>query len=241
MTTNQINYFANQETKRSNLANEKLKKYDIDKRTKLGYDNLAETNRSNVAREIETNRHNLATEGYTAQELGIKQQDADTRQQQLSINWANLAEQSRANRANESLALQRLNEDYRANTAKETTNAYTALISSKQQQTAETQAQTQQYKAETERMQLNETNRANLVKENETNRHNLAVEQETKRANVINQSIGLGNLMVNQQKATSDAFNGAASNYSNLFNSMMRNRGVVLPGDFTTTQVIWPY
>lgn len=65
MTTNQIAYWANQETARSNLARE----------TETNRSNIAketETHRSNVVNETETHRSNLAKESLTKEANSIK-------------------------------------------------------------------------------------------------------------------------------------------------------------------------
>lgn len=59
MTANQINYWANKEQARHNLASE------------------TETNRSNVARETETNRSNLATEVETHRSNVVKEKETE--------------------------------------------------------------------------------------------------------------------------------------------------------------------
>lgn len=226
MTTNQINYWANQEVKRANQAQEKLKKYDIDQRTSLGRDTLAETNRSNLARELETNRHNLATEGQTAVDLGIKQQEADTHKEQLGINWASLAEVAKHNRAQEAIGIQTLNENYRANTARETTNAFLALQNAKDTANRAEQTKLQEYANETQRMQLYETNRSNLADETERNRHNVATETETNRNNLVMGTLKAEEVSNQINRTKLEAYNSAANNVNELLKTMVGRGGV---------------
>lgn len=96
MTSNQINYWNLQESKRHNVTTE----------NETNRHNLVtevETNRHNVATENidlsklgETKRHNLVTEGQTDKSLGMQQQN-------INLGYANLAEQSRHNQATENL------------------------------------------------------------------------------------------------------------------------------------------
>lgn len=76
MTSNQIKYQQNQETKRNNLAVEtETNRSNLARETETHRSNVAnetltaardaETARSNLARELETNRHNVATETET--------------------------------------------------------------------------------------------------------------------------------------------------------------------------------
>lgn len=66
MTRNQLQYWANQETKRSNLANEQeTHRSNVADETERHRHNTVtefETSRHNVKGERETNRHNLASE-----------------------------------------------------------------------------------------------------------------------------------------------------------------------------------
>jgi len=76
MTTNAINYQNLQELKRHNLAMEGLDSSKVDvsrqqvelgkSQVALGYANLGETTRSNIAKEQELARHNLQEEGLQA-------------------------------------------------------------------------------------------------------------------------------------------------------------------------------
>lgn len=183
-----------------------------------------------MARELETNRHNLATEGQNQVELGIKQQDANTRTAQLSINASTLAEQSRANRANEAIALANLGETYRSNTAKETNNAFLAYQTARQAGVAERNAATQEYKAETDRMAVSETNRANLAREGETYRHDLAVENETYRNNLMNNSLNLADVQNRQTQTQISLYDSLLKNTASMYGSTMRSHRTNLSG-----------
>lgn len=179
MTHNQIAYWANVETKRSNRANEK-------ERHRSNLANERETHRANVTREEETERHNRATEG-------ISQQEADTHAGQLSLAqlqnrqaqyWQTLdynlknrqqSEVERSNRATERINTQKIDYDYIINQAR---NAIQSQIAG-------------------------ETKRSNLAKEaqtkfslEETQRHNKALETtqqaenaERARSNLANETI----------------------------------------------------
>lgn len=119
MTQMGLNYLVHQETLRSNMANENLKKeqnvetarHNVrtesvafgELEVKRG--TLDETIRSNVAREKETNRSNIAREAET-----------------YRSNIARERETHRSNTANESIALETLGENRRANKAREFEN-----------------------------------------------------------------------------------------------------------------------
>lgn len=98
MTSNQLRYWQNVETERSNKAREK-------ETNRSNLANEKETNRSNLAREKETNRHNLAIEALTSQSNAeIQRHNAATEAAEankLAFNYANLSETNRANLANE--------------------------------------------------------------------------------------------------------------------------------------------
>lgn len=129
MTTNQINYWtlqeskrANQarerETNRANLANEEIKREQnrIAESYNVGFlsnqrSTIDETSRANQAKEKELNRHQLVTEAQTdtsnaiqRQKLGIDQQNADTNRFNSRISAWNAATNANSlletNRAN---------------------------------------------------------------------------------------------------------------------------------------------
>lgn len=77
MTANQINYQRNVENRRSNLANEALTAARDRVNADLGYKNLAELGRHNLAAEKETNRSNLANEEIRRQYNYITQTHYD--------------------------------------------------------------------------------------------------------------------------------------------------------------------
>lgn len=82
MTTNQINYWNLQETKRHNVTTEN------------------ETNRHNVVTENETQRHNQVTESIDLGELNERIRHNQVSEQ---LGWANLSETNRHNVATEGL------------------------------------------------------------------------------------------------------------------------------------------
>lgn len=152
MTSNQIAYYRAvterqqgsqqlAETKRSNLAKE------------------TETSRSNLARERETNRANLINEGFKAQEISETQR-------------ANLAREGETKRSN----LARETETLRSNQVKE----------------RETERSNKAREAETSRSNLateSETRRSNIARETETNRSNVVNEKERERSNKANEAL----------------------------------------------------
>lgn len=123
MTKNQIEYAKLLETRRSNVVNESLTAQrnaltqsanDETKRANVAKEGLtakqiAEAERSARAKEAETSRHNIVTEG-------IQQQDAFTRLQQAR-------EQARANLASESLRREAQSETARSNLVNEALGA----------------------------------------------------------------------------------------------------------------------
>lgn len=133
MTNNQIQYQRNLEQQRSNRKSEQLTEARDRAHILLTSRQLAEGERSNLARELETNRHNLATEQlqqYSTQ-MGISQRDreitlgesrlaadiehnSEARAETHRSNKAREGETSRANRAKESQLAQDLNQRYAA-------------------------------------------------------------------------------------------------------------------------------
>lgn len=93
MTHNQINYWTLQESKRSNKAKEvETNRHNVATETQSSRE-LAETERSNRARESENYRHNFATETESARHnVSTERQTAN-----------DLLEKSRSNRAQEAL------------------------------------------------------------------------------------------------------------------------------------------
>lgn len=119
MTRNQIEYLKLRETQRSNQTQEELTRQRDQTTRELGFANLAEAQRHNLAGEQhninvlgETKRHNVATE---------QQQVA-----QLQYNYAVLGETQRHNQATESAQERQLIELNRHNLATENTQQYQA-------------------------------------------------------------------------------------------------------------------
>lgn len=147
MTKNQLEFNKLVETIRSNRENERLKSLESDRNYIINYQNLEETKRRNKATEsldtrkqVETERHNLATEQ-------AQQQSINLQSQQIDINRAAQKETKRSNLAREK-------ETARSNKATE-----------------------------------KETKRSNIARETETNRSNLAREAETARSNRVNEAL----------------------------------------------------
>lgn len=176
MTRNQLTYWSNQETIRTNKANE------------------AEIKRSNKAREAETKRHNRAMEELSQQGyLLTSQAQAETARSNaakeklqasgIAYNYASLygnlglgyyqaEEVNRHNVANEQQAYNDLLERNRSNVASEsiaTQNANTNALN----------AVTNQRNAQLRSDEL----RQQMMQDLETMRHNKAVELETNRSN----------------------------------------------------------
>lgn len=156
--THRSNTRKESETERSNRANESVNLIN----SQLRAGELAETIRSNQARETELNRSNLANE----------QLKADSNAETRRSNLAREAETFRSNQASEQYRLLSLEEEKRANRARESVNWYSALEQRRSNVARET-----------------ETHRSNLANETETNRANIARETETRRSNLANEAI----------------------------------------------------
>lgn len=195
MTKNQIEYWRNVETKRSNLATE------------------LETKRSNEARELETRRHNLV----------VEQQGFSTLAEQARSNQAREYETSRSNLENErirrdSQATERaqLSEVIAHNRASEANNL---LAITTQARTAANQLTADvAYRNVT----TLETQRANIARENETQRANLMSEVQ-RRQQLLQSDTKLAadiqnyNKSLQQQKVST-----FASLFGNLANTLGR-------------------
>lgn len=98
MTSNQLRYWGNVETERSNRARER-------ETHRANRESEKETHRANVARETETHRHNVETERLTSQanaESARHNQATELQAQtNLAFNYAELAETKRSHMANE--------------------------------------------------------------------------------------------------------------------------------------------
>lgn len=148
------------------MAQEALTHYRDRSTVALRGSELAETSRSNVARESETIRHNHAVEQQAMVDLGIKQYGAETaRLSQQEVSRSNRARENETHRANvaQEIETARANrareaEIHRSNVANEGIGWYNA-------ETNRTNAQTNAYNAATNRLAQEETARANLVRE----------------------------------------------------------------------------
>lgn len=177
MTKNQIEYLKHKETQRSNLRNEELTAQRDATNRELGFGNLAEATRHNVATERhnaavldETSRHNLATEANEANKLleTTRHNQATERVQELT-----LSESVRHNQVVEGIQKQDANTRY-----------YQYLESQRHNIASE---------SETARSNLareQEIHRSNLANEAEINRANLAREFETQRHNKSTEDLG---------------------------------------------------
>lgn len=207
MTSNQIQYWRNVETERSNRTNEQETHRSNVVRER-------ETMRSNLAKEFETNRHNVETERHNRNLL------LESRAQFKASNelgWYQAHEQNRANVARES-------ENTRHNMATEAAQSvanqnarYQAELNAKINQT---RASTAQYMAETNRMGILEGVRHNTAMEGlsllttkEQKRSNMAREDENRRHNIAQESLSNRNLELDRQRlAESVRHNTATEN-----------------------------
>lgn len=125
------------ETLRHNLAYESNQQYQIAEQQRANKARESETYRSNRAAEIERNRSNLASEALTASGQSVSRENA---QLGYSAQMANVAEQSRANKASEQLRADQQQEQHRSNLAQENLSAvkqaqYWKLTSNAQSET----------------------------------------------------------------------------------------------------------
>lgn len=102
MTANQIAYQRNLETNRSNLAQEvETKRHNL-RSEDLGIKNLIEQQRHNYATEAEANRSNLAKEMETTRSNRARESlTAAYNTAQISQGWASIRETQRSNLARE--------------------------------------------------------------------------------------------------------------------------------------------
>lgn len=210
MTRNQLEYRAQNEQKRANLAKEKLqqeanaetKRYNLVREgldsQKLANDyiisqlNLTESQRANKARELETNRANLAREEETRRS-NVASLDELSRHNKstegaayanIALGRAQLQEQSRANMAREE-------EMHRSNIAQET-----------------------------------ERNRSNLAQEDltamaqkENKRHNVALEEISSARNTNEFNLGKSRLEADVALGTARVQNDSDRNIVSLFDT----------------------
>lgn len=186
MTSNQLAYWAQQETKQHNRETER------------------ETNRSNLAREGETARHNKAAEDIDFGKLA-----ETTRHNQVNedIDYGKLNETKRSNQANEAIKRDTLDESIRHNKAGE------ELTSQKQ---AEDQRHNQVTEAETYRSNTakeTEEHRKNTAREQEEHRSNTVKEEEEHRSNVHNETIAEGRAAAQNEKDYAQAQGYFMDNY----------------------------
>lgn len=146
MTNNQIQYQRYLEQARANRKSEQLTEQQQKAHILLTSRQLAEGERSNLARELETNRHNLATEQLQQyyQQAGISQRErelqlsesrlaadiahnAEVRQEQHRSNVSRERENTRSAQARESQLQQDLNQRYAAMTSQSADRAIPGL------------------------------------------------------------------------------------------------------------------
>lgn len=167
----------------------------------IEYGKLVETRRSNQVREIETERHNRATEQLSFDQLAEQIRSNKAKEK---INWAELSEKNRSNLVNEAIQTARLDEEkrsnlareaetIRSNMAKETETHRSNLANEKEKVRSNMASESISRASLQEQIRSNmvreaETERANKQRENEENRHNLKSE-ELKSREVASQEI----------------------------------------------------
>lgn len=188
------------ESRRSNLEREQIERDKVQVSlgqlalSRLGYE---ENVRSNLARESETHRANVASEALRQSQIDLGySQLAETSKyhaQSISLGYGQLAETRRTNSAREAISLGELQERQRANVANE------ALIKAR------------------DKMNFEETVRSNLAREEETRRHNTEEELLSGDRNAIAleqlEEVKQHNIMLERQgaiKTTADAIGTTA-------------------------------
>lgn len=200
ITANQIEYAKLLETRRANQTLEALTRLRDQTTRDLGFSQLAETARANVAKEglnraslDETTRANMAKESQQLLTLSETQRanlarEGETKRANMSqedIKRAELAEAIRMHGVNETLASRAQDETARHNVA-------TEGISSAANQARITQSLIGlsgiQAQVDLGRQQLDEQRRSNLARESETHRANVTKEGETIRSNLAKEA-----------------------------------------------------
>lgn len=186
----------------------------------IAYHNMKENRRANVAKEVELNRHNLATE----EAARVSNSNTSTRNaNDFYIQTGQLAETKRNNLANEA-------EKIRSNTVNEMLTYYGKQIEKQN-------ADTKWYEAESGRINAQAnmsnaiTNAGQLTEQNRTNLANEAIKQqqleETHRANVEGENIKrfqaatgyqttTDSNTISQQNADTNTFNANETKRNNL-------------------------
>lgn len=182
MTRNQVEYAKIRETQRSNLEQENLQRAKIQTDAKLGFANLAEASRHNLATEQaqvrsldETARHNLATEGVAREQL-LEQQRSNLVREGLSAE-----QQSEAKRHNVAVE----SETHRSNLESEQLKKQSVQVTDwyNHQQVALRQAElaqtawNQRQAVALRQAELTEESKHNRIAEAETSLHNRNIEQ----------------------------------------------------------------
>lgn len=197
MTRNQIEYWRLQETERSNRVNEQHNRNVL----AYNYQVLAETRRSNLAREAETRRSNIARE---------KQNLLDSNRN-FELQKRSQEETQRHNRAVEQLNAQAQLETTRSNKAREQLQAQANAIQAssmtlksnelnetvrrnKANEQLEMSRQVEQRRSDKQNELLNQ------LRLGEIRRSNLATEAEKRRSNMATERINFGNLEVRRSE-----------------------------------------
>lgn len=221
MTQNQLEYWKNEEVRRANLANEKLKSDEnkikqqaneiTSKRNEadiaINTGNLNESVRTHQANEREQARNNQANNYLTYLQRLIDQQNADTKGYE-SVSGriqAHAAQSQAATRASELLENRRsnlVNEAIKARTLSETERSNLANEDIKRLQNA-TQARS-----------AGNTFNVGYGNLQETSLHNRIQENETKRNNLVNNQLKADELLQTINRDKWNAFNNAIRNIS---------------------------
>lgn len=234
MTHNQILYWQNRETNRSNLAREaETSRSNLAREKETERSNRArenETRRSNLAREKETERSNRANEMLTTLR---RQQDFQIALWNRTLAYDQLAETKRASKANvaqsryttdvnaelqralqqiqlkgqqvqSTIAANNLSENIRSNKAQEALSAERNAEQIRSNM-AQEEIKRQQQSLATQQLTLDQ------AKARELARHNSVVEQETHRANLTRESIDKINATASLLSGSGNLIRGISS------------------------------
>lgn len=246
LTKNQIEYLKHKEQQRANVANEELTRRRDATTRELGFANLTEVSRHNLAYEEnarfvaqEQRRHNFESEAISRLGLDLQRKDLDLKGRsldetirhnvaseqvslgQLELNRQTLLEQARHNVANEKYNQDQLTHSRNVLGEQIRHNQASEILTSGQMYETSRHnlavEDVSRYRAEEER-------RANLAREGETRRHNIVSEGLT------SQQIGLGYANVNlgyqqlAEQARSNVSRETETHRANIAHEMELNR-----------------
>lgn len=231
MTKNQLQYWQNVETQRSNLAREtETNRNNMAVESETHRANLArevEAHRANVSNEIEMNRHHLATENLQLQNLLVTKQTAS---RQLDIAKLQAEEARRSNLAREQETkrsnIAREDEQKRSNQEQERLRQ---LESNRDYAVKKRAQSTASYDAETRRLAQGNTQRyqeaSNILTakgQAELIRSNKSKEAEIKRSNMAQEAISSHRNMISERQLHETARANRASEALRRFDTNVR-------------------